>query len=76
MASKDSVEAPFSDEQVSAINEYQKNPSLHPLTCCGHNGCERDDRNLLAQTNCLVCPCGQYKQNWVHTFIAVKNPQS
>jgi hypothetical protein len=75
MAKEDSITAPFNDEQIAAINAYQKNPFPHALTCCGHNGCERHDKDLLAQTDGLVCPCGQYTQKWVPPFIIEKKAQ-
>lgn len=34
---------------------------IHPLTCCGYNGCNRENNEgiLIAKdTSTLICPCG------------------
>lgn len=71
------LEAPFTDEQVKNINEYQKHPSFHPFTCCSHDGCTRNETNnngLLVATNTgMECSCGKWKQKWVHKFMAENN---
>lgn len=39
---------------------------IHPLTCCGYNGCNRDNNEgiLIAKdTSTLICPCGKYTQD-------------
>ena len=64
--------APFTEEQVAAINNYQKNAPFHPFTCCGH-ACDRSEREdeglLIATLDGLVCPCGKWTQDWVHDFM-------
>lgn len=48
----------------------------HPFTCCGHNDCKRgEDVNhgiLIPSNDGFVCPCGNYKQDWCHDFMASK----
>jgi hypothetical protein len=46
----------------------------HPFTCMGHDGCERppelNDGELIPNNDGFVCPCGKYKQDWCHDFMA------
>ena len=48
--------------------------ATHPFTCMGHEGCERpekfDDGILIPSNDGFVCPCGKYKQDWCHDFMA------
>jgi hypothetical protein len=64
--------APFSANQVEAINKYQDNDFVHPLTC-GNN---RTDENhtdgegiLKATKDGLICPFCDYKQNNVPGLV-------
>lgn len=65
----DKIVAPFSQEQVEAINYWQNGPG-HSFTCCSYNDCERDKQpkhgQLIATIDGMICPCGDWKQNWVH----------
>jgi hypothetical protein len=62
-----SVEAPFNSEQVAHINEFQREGYMHPFTCPGaHSG----ERNLVATKDGLHCPSCDYRQFWVHSFMA------
>lgn len=63
------VKAPFTDEEVEALNFYQTHGNAHPFTCCSYNGCNRDEHNggmLIANNKGWVCPCGKYKQKWAY----------
>lgn len=125
------ITAPFTEEQVKNLNDYQKSGEFHPFTCCSDensSSCKRrasgdlrwkkekeylakgidwlkqqikelndplynseilvdwqmasvlasrdipyTDENegvLVATTEGWVCPCGEYKQNWAHAFMA------
>ncbi len=71
------INKPFSDEQVSNINKFQHEGSFHPFTCCSAGSTEKCERRngtgegLLKATNDgFVCPCGEYKQDWCHDFMA------
>lgn len=73
------VEAPFTEEQVDNINDYQTSYTFHPFTCCSPEDIEEclrakgeDDGILIASKEGLTCPCGKYKQDWVHEFMALK----
>lgn len=61
--------APFTPEQVVALNKYQENGTFHPFTCGGEN-CNRSEREddgvLLATKEGWICGCGKYKQLWAH----------
>ena len=60
------LNAPFTDDQVKSINEFQKSKHWHPFTC-GKVHC---DGILTATTHVLVCrKCGNWKQYWVHDFM-------
>lgn len=66
------TKAPFTDNQVVEINKRQSLNSLHPYTCCSPEyigNCERrkglSEGVLIASNHSLICPCGEYKQDWV-----------
>ncbi len=74
----DIVWAPFTAEQVEALNAYQVDGWMHPFTC---GPCRDtlgtitpdgalDDRLLVATVDGWVCPTCDYTQNWAHAFMA------
>ncbi len=65
------IKAPFTEDQVKKLNDYQQGEKYHPFTCCGEYGCSRSLNNgiLIATTEGWICPCGQYKQNWAHKYM-------
>jgi len=75
----DIIKAPFTKEQVKKLNEYQMSGCFHPFTCCGHDGCVRDEDNnyglLIATEDGWVCPCGKWKQDWAHKFMSKGPPK-
>ena len=77
------IKAPFSQEQVDKLNQFQKTGKFHPFTCCSPEyipECKRalnqgetyEEREgiLIAKTEGFICPCGKYKQNWAYAFMA------
>lgn len=74
----DNITAPFTPEQVKALNEYQQLSFVPAFSCCGTttNGetCKRNETNnfgtLIATEQGWVCPCGKYTQNWAHAIMA------
>ena len=62
------VEAPFTPDQVANINEFQRTGYMHPFTCPGHEG--GGARELAAEKEGLFCPGCDYRQKWVHDFMA------
>lgn len=61
----DIIKAPFTDEQVRNLNEYQKLGFVHEFTCVN----KHEDRTLVATNDGWICPSCDYKQNWCHTFM-------
>jgi hypothetical protein len=68
------IQAPWTDEQVAALNGYQRAGVMHPFTC-GY----RDDHYavdpgiLVAKPSGWFCPykgC-DYEQTWAHGFMAL-----
>jgi hypothetical protein len=66
------IQAPFTPEQVAALNRFQQNENGHPFTCA--NG--RDDKHLdgegvlVATPEGWICPYCDYTQDWAHDFMA------
>lgn len=73
------IKTPWTDEQVRALNEYQRKGQFHPMTCGGnrsdaahkqyateHN--EPDLGLLVATNDGWKCPVCDYTQNWTHHF--------
>lgn len=62
---KGKIMAPFTPEQVNALNIWQNGP-VHPFTCGNdHEG----DRDLVATESGWICPTCEYKQKWAHEFM-------
>jgi hypothetical protein len=62
-------EAPWTDGQVKALNEWQTSSAFHPFTCPGDFAHCKNQRELIATRQGWVCACGQYKQTWAHDFM-------
>lgn len=64
------IRAPWTPEQVAALNAFQQHGGMHPFTC----GNERHDVHyvLIARADgwhCSQPPC-DYRQDWAHAFMA------
>lgn len=75
------INAPFSDEQVILLNQYQS-IEPHPFTCCSPENiseCLRASKEidgqiidgvsegiLVATNEGWICPCGKYTQDWAY----------
>lgn len=57
------LQAPFTDEQVAALNRWQRSNFVHPFTC---NGVHDGDRVLVATRDGWVCRHCRYTQDWAH----------
>ena len=77
------IYAPFTHEQVVALNEYQRAGWMHPFTCgicrdrlgtCNEKDEWVDDRKLVATINGWICPTCDYTQNWCHDFMLKGRP--
>jgi hypothetical protein len=65
------ITAPWTDEQVTALNRYQDAGEVHPFTC-GNLHADSRSPVLLATPNGWRCPnptC-DYQQDWAHDFMA------
>lgn len=62
----DILYAPWSKDQVIALNDWQRLEHVHPFTC-GKDGCRAE---LVATVNGWICPFDDYTQNWAHAFMA------
>lgn len=67
------IKAPWTLEQVAALNRWQSNDHVHPFTCGSGN--RKDERHmdkegvLLATASGWVCPYCDYRQDWAHDFM-------
>lgn len=63
------IYAPFSPEQVKALNAWQASAAVHPFTCPGVHT-SRGEVRLSATPGGWVClqGCG-YTQEWAHGFM-------
>lgn len=61
--------APWTDEEVAALNEWQASGKFHPYTC----GKCRNRDGLLATNDGWICPTCDYKQDWAHGFSMKKD---
>jgi hypothetical protein len=62
----DQVAAPFTDEQVAHLNEFQHAGFVHPFTC------GKCSAILTATRDGWICPAEgcDYTQDWAHDFMA------
>jgi hypothetical protein len=76
------MKAPWTEEQVTKLNDFQKNRSYHPFTCGGDRGDEahrihatingeEDWGILIATKDGWVCPVCDYKQDWALDWMAL-----
>jgi hypothetical protein len=72
--------APWSNDQVDKLNEFQTCGRMHPFTCgSGHRSDMRhsaiadalnsDLGQLIATRQGWVCPACSYAQHWAHDFM-------
>lgn len=64
----DLVRAPWTAEQVAALNDWQKNDAVHPFTCANDHGTQ-EDRELVATTDGWICRHCDYRQDWAHRMM-------
>jgi hypothetical protein len=64
--------APWTAEQVDALNRFQHAGTVHEFTCPGHEG--GGDRTLVATRDGWICCHCDYRQNWAHAFMAESAP--
>lgn len=64
--SDDKIRAPFTDEQIEALNAFQECRCYHPFTC----GNDSRHRDLIATKDGWICLDCDYTQQWAHGFMA------
>ena len=57
--------APFTEDQVNSLNDFQHVGYYHPVTC--GNNCRA---NLIARKDGWHCPTCDYTQSWAHGYMA------
>lgn len=72
--------APWTPEQVAALNAWQTNDRLHPFTCgndrmdAAHVAYQRENGGdfgqLFATTDGWICPVCDYRQDWAYAGMA------
>lgn len=75
----ETISAPFTDEQVKNITDWQTCGFVHEMTCNGSGGCANDktcSRVLLVRNDKLICACGQTEQMSVPTMVATFNVET
>ena len=61
------ITAPFTPQEVEALNAFQAVDYIHPFTCPDdHAGL---DRRLVATEKGWICPHCAYTQAWAHGFM-------
>ena len=76
--------APWTDEQVAALNAFQADRRVHPFTCpergddAHHRisvlAAKRDVGMLVATRDGWVCPVCGYTQDWAHDGMLRPRP--
>ncbi len=66
------MKAPWTAEQVAALNAFQHSSRYHPFTCGGNRTDEKHlDREgvLIATPQGWICPYCEFKQDWCFDFM-------
>ena len=58
------LQAPWSSDQVDALNQFQRRGDVHEFTCPENHG--GADRTLIATKEGWICPHCDYRQDWAH----------
>jgi len=69
---EDKIFAPWDDETVDALNDFQVRLVMHPFTC-GAEHFTPGEQVLIATPGGWICPCSPacgYTQGWAHSFMA------
>jgi hypothetical protein len=61
------LKAPWTDEQIDALERFQHMPHAHPFTCPEHS-----DRALVATRKGWICRYCNYTQDWTNDFMMVQ----
>lgn len=61
------IKAPWTQEQVDALQTFQIADCLHPFTCPNDHGDEA--RRLIPTLDGWICRACSYTQDWAHDFM-------
>jgi hypothetical protein len=74
-----SIKAPWTPDQVEALNAFQHSQKVHPFTCGNDRGDAahrayaeahgEDMGQLVAHEDGWHCPVCDYRQDWAHEFM-------
>jgi len=62
----DVLRAPWTDQQVSKLNRFQRLGHVHEFTCPNNHD---SDRVLVASNDGWHCPSCDYQQDWAHVTM-------
>lgn len=69
----DFTTAPWTEEQVAALNQFQNARWMHPFTCGKREGHPLDPEGdygvLVATKDGWICRHCDYTQDWAHDFM-------
>lgn len=79
--------APWTEEEVAALNRWQRCNWVHPFTCGNDRGDDthrdyadqhpgEDLGQLIADEDGWRCPVCDYRQDWCHSFMLMGPPPS
>jgi len=68
------LSAPWTPEQVEALNRWQRCNYVHEFTCPHPHGPLTHGRILIATKNGWTCPTCDYTQNWAHSWMMFEPP--
>jgi len=74
------VQAPWTEEQVAALERWQASGVVHPFTCVnrgdGKHSNEGGDLGILTPTPTgWICRSCDYRQDWAHDFMLLDPPK-
>lgn len=65
------LKAPWTQDQVNSLNDYQAAGVFHPFTC-GNENCRADLTATIDGWYCETCRKNgkEYHQDWCHSWMA------
>lgn len=66
----DTIRAPWTEQQIAALNAYQRSGRMHPFTC--GNEQHKLHQTLIAERDGWYCPddACDYRQDWAAAWMA------
>lgn len=68
------IKAPFTPEQVAALQNYQDADHFHPFTCGNRENHPPELYRLTPTVRGWICQFCDYTQDWAHDFMAQPLP--